>query len=157
MPINLSILPLSADCTCGACGPIPVGAPHPQDDGNVVQARLSSGTESDFILEAMKPSLRGTLVQYQYLTNPGTHDPKSPDYIRSKSVKPDNDVALFERSVLIGTDRYAKDENGVYHRFDGTNGVFHWNGCTDGRTKSGEPRSIREEDIPKEAKDLLGK
>lgn len=25
---------------------------------------------------------------------------------------------------------YAKDENGNVHRFEGTNGVFHWNGST---------------------------
>lgn len=25
---------------------------------------------------------------------------------------------------------FAKDENGNVHRFEGTNGVFHWNGST---------------------------
>ena len=68
----------------------------------------------------------------------------------------------WDKSVKSGADgnRWTKVGDGkkaVYHRFqnDG-NGKWHWNGSTDGVTKSGQSRLIRPNDIPIDIKKLPG-
>ena len=87
--------------------------------------------------------------------NPGHHDPKSGpnNYNPNKSVLPEDHINLWKNSVLASDgNRWTKVGTGkkaVYHRFqnDG-NGNWHWNGSTDGRTKSGKVRAIKINNVP---------
>lgn len=89
--------------------------------------------------------------------NPGHHDPSNSGpnpYNRDKSVLPENHQQLWEDSVL-GEDgnRWAKigqGKNSEYHRFsnDG-NGNWHWTGSTNGVTRSGTPRRLSTNIIPR--------
>ncbi|WP_299118108.1 RHS repeat domain-containing protein, partial [uncultured Winogradskyella sp.] len=95
--------------------------------------------------------------------NPGHHDPSGgPNpYNSSKSVLPNNHEDLWQDSVAdpkSDNTRWTKEGSGkkaVYHRFqsDG-NGNWHWNGSTNGRTKSGNAREIRINHVPNEIKKL---
>ena len=84
--------------------------------------------------------------------NPGHHDPRKPGrvpYNRNKSVLPENHEDLWNKSKPDPRDpnriRWTKegDKNPTYHRFQNdSNGNWHWNGSTDGRTAGGQPRKI---------------
>ena len=91
--------------------------------------------------------------------NPGHHDPSGGpnSYNPQKSVLPKNHQELWKNSRLAADgNRWVKVGSGkkaVYHRFaNNGNGRWHWNGSTSGVTKSGRPRVIRPNDIPKEVK-----
>jgi filamentous hemagglutinin len=51
-------------------------------------------------------------------------------------IEPQNSLDLFGQSIKSPITypnkvvTFAKDENGNVHRFEGTNGIFHWNGST---------------------------
>ncbi len=51
-------------------------------------------------------------------------------------IEPKNSLSLFENSVPSSKQypnknvRYTLDDNGSVHRFEGTNGIYHWNGST---------------------------
>jgi len=90
--------------------------------------------------------------------NPGHHDPFSQgpnNYNNTKSVLPRNHLELWKASRRASDgNRWTKVGNGknaVYHRFqnDG-NGKWHWNGSTNGVTRSGQPRTIKMNNIPRD-------
>jgi RHS repeat-associated protein len=90
--------------------------------------------------------------------NPGTHDPRKPgpnSYKPSKSVLPENHEELWKKSVPDpdepGKTRWTKfntKKGPEYHRFEGSNGKWHWNGSTVGETASGQPYKIKLERVP---------
>ena len=98
------------------------------------------------------------IPQYE---NKGQHDPKSPNFNKTKSVLPDNAQQLFNESVADPADpktRWTKVGDGkdaVYHRFqsnkDGT-APFHWNGSTNAKLKNGTSNPISLNNIPKQIK-----
>ncbi len=114
-----------------------------------VQDRLNGGKNS---------SQSPTETSRMRYVNPGTHDPSSDEYKANKSVLPDNHEELWKNSVADPDDphtRWTKVGEGkkaVYHRFVESNGEWHWNGSTDGKTKSGENRVIPEQKVPAEVK-----
>jgi hypothetical protein len=89
--------------------------------------------------------------------NPGTHDPKSPNFNREKAVLPKNHQELFEKSALMPDgNRWTKTGSGnkaVYDRFqDDGNGTWHWNGSSNGKKVDGTPYVIEEQNIPVQIK-----
>ena len=111
----------------------------------------------DEMVAMAKPSTKDSLFQTHSYVNPGHHDPTSPSYIANRSVLPPNHVELFRNSVPVetpgGTVRWTREGSGstaVYHRFaQHADGEFHWNGSTAGVTKSGRPRAIPDNHVPK--------
>lgn len=102
-------------------------------------------------------------VTYLMYENPGHHDPSGGrlNYNPSKSVIPDNHLDLWKNSVedpVNESTRWTKEGKGkkaVFHRFQSDNtGVWHYNGSTNGRTKSGKKREISINNIPNEVKKL---
>jgi filamentous hemagglutinin len=86
--------------------------------------------------------------------NPGTHDPNSPNYNSTKETIPDNAEELFNANKKNvepdGRTIWAKEGNGkkaVYHRFQGSNGKWHWNGST-----AGGKRQIPMDKVPVDVK-----
>ena len=147
------------------CCDLSIGSTNPTTGHKVLGVhKVEIGTKSDYIIEGTKPSTKGKLVsvKIQYYENPGHHDPKgmgNTRYNSTKSVLPDNHVDLWHNSIQVKSDpknRWAiemKDGKTVYHRFqDDSNGNFHWNGSTDGKTSKGELRSIKITDVPNELK-----
>jgi hypothetical protein len=115
-----------------------------------------------------KPSSQARLRPKKHLyENPGQHDlsnnPANANrYDPTKSVLPKNHIDLFKKSVPVTLEdgsivRWTKvgtGKNAVYHRFDGANNRYHWNGSTNGITASGEPRAIKLTAVPKEVLEL---
>ncbi|WP_437510438.1 DUF6531 domain-containing protein [Sorangium sp. So ce1099] len=110
----------------------------------------------DELVAMSKPSTKGRLLKTHTYVNPGHHDPSTPNYIATKSVLPPNHVELFEQSTPVrgegGVTRWTREGTGrtaVYHRFqEHSPGEFHWNGSTDGVTRSGQPRRIPINHVP---------
>jgi hypothetical protein len=69
----------------------------------------------------------------------------------SSSPQPDNVQELYDKSISDSRGvRWAKDDNGIIHRFSKpSNGQSHWNGSTGGN------KPIRMEDIPNEIRRAL--
>jgi RHS repeat-associated protein len=112
----------------------------------------------DEMVAMAKPSTKPHLLQTHTYVNPGTHDPSTPAYVATKSVLPGNHVELFRNSMPVeGTGgrvvrwtRVGSGSSAVYHRFEQSmSGEFHWNGSTDGVTKSRRPRAIPAHLVPK--------
>ncbi len=102
----------------------------------------------------------GNVVKRTY-ENPGHHDPNggAEHYDPTKSVLPEDHHKLWRASVEGGDgNRWTKVGSGrkaVYHRFqDDGNGNWHWNGATNGVTKSGKPRGISINNVPNSIKRL---
>ncbi len=117
----------------------------PADTGN------PCGSDSDFCTEG------GDETEDDY-ENPGHHDPSGTGpnpYNSTKSVLPQNHRALWKASKRAGDGnrwtKVGKGRKAEYHRFqnDG-NGNWHWNGSTNGVTRSGQPRAIKMNNVPKE-------
>ena len=111
----------------------------------------------DAMVAMSKPSAKTHLFQEHSYVNPGHHEPTSPNYNATKSVLPINHVELFEKSVpAVGDNgkltRWTKEGTGkraTYHRFqEHEPGEFHWNGSTNGVTKSGQSRAIKINHVP---------
>jgi RHS repeat-associated protein len=111
----------------------------------------------DELVAMSKPSTKDKLFQTHTYVNPGHHDPTSVNYKANRSVLPPNHVELFEQSVPVvdkngKVTRWAKEGTGkgaVYHRFQPhVSGEFHWNGSTNGVTKSGHSRVIDINHVP---------
>lgn len=72
---------------------------------------------------------------------------------RIKVFLPENHEELWQQSQRgLDGNRWTKigeGKNAEYHRFlnDG-NGNYHWNGSTNGMTKSGNPNRIKLQDVP---------
>jgi len=106
---------------------------------------LSRGEE---LVAASKPSARNLGTPHRY-HNPGRHDLNphwGEPYVNGKSVLPTNHIDLFTRRKVIvdGSGRpvrYAMDELGNVHRFQGSEFgdgyLFHWNGQTGGLDRYG--------------------
>ena len=102
--------------------------------------------------------------------NPGTHDPTSPNFNKTKSVLPDDAQAMFRKAVpdpgslrsginpstgqseVYAKNWYSKANDGSIYRFQTDEfGKAHYNGRT------GDPsRAIKDADIPKGVKSRLG-
>jgi RHS repeat-associated protein len=91
--------------------------------------------------------------------NPGHHDPKSPNFNKSKSVLPSNHEDLYGKSVMAKDgNKWSVEGSGkkkVYHRFqnDG-NGNWHWNGSTNSKKSDGSDNAINANNVPIEIKRL---
>ena len=109
----------------------------------------------------MKPPAVGKreVVTHSY-ENPGAHGGGgSAPYDATKSVLPANHVELFKQSVPFVNGkgkvvRYAIDKkDGSIHRFDpSSEGTYHWNGSSNGVTKSGKPWPL---DVPPQVMKVL--
>lgn len=91
--------------------------------------------------------------------NPGTHDPSTNKYVRTKSVLPANHEDLFKQSILASDGnrwtKVGKGKKAVYHRFfNSGNNVWHWSGSSNGKTKAGNDEIIKENEIPVDIKRL---
>jgi hypothetical protein len=112
----------------------------------------------DYLVEGSKPSTQGKLVKTHQYENPGTHDPTggANPYNPNKSVLPENHIELFEQSKPFVNKkgkvlRFTKDVEGVIHRFEPSlENLYHWNGSTNGVTKSGKPWILEDKCIPAE-------
>ncbi len=144
---------------------------HPQT-GHLINAKVQYRPNSDHILDGTKVHVEGDPEITHYYENQGAHDPKKnrpgrgdEDYNSTKSVLPDEHVKLFKSSVPHADEngfvsRYAMDRDGHIHRFQPyTHGgdSFHWNGSTNGRTRWGEPRELKEREVPNHIKKYLKK
>ncbi|WP_225816136.1 hemolysin/hemagglutinin-like protein HecA precursor [Photorhabdus antumapuensis] len=64
------------------------------------------------------------------------HTPGGDRNRRNAGIKPKDSLKLFENSIPSSKNygnkevRFAKDEKGNIHRFEGTNGEYHWNGSS---------------------------
>jgi RHS repeat-associated protein len=130
-------------------------------DAPVLATQPADAPYRDVLIAMSKPSAKEYLLRVDRYVNPGHHDPSGggPNpYNPAKSVLPDNHVALFNSSVPVRdpqsgkVTRWAKEgegKNAVFHRFqEEANGIFHWNGSTRGRTKSGIPRELPMNQVP---------
>ena len=71
-------------------------------------------------------------------------------------IEPKNSLELFEQSIP-GTKQYpnkkvrfAVDSQGNIHRFEGTNGQYHWNGST------GDKNALTSDQVPSAVQKQLG-
>ena len=106
-------------------------------------------TKMDGLVATGKPSMRDQLGTRHVYVNPGHHDPSGGivPYNPEKTVIPENHLELFNKAIPYQNPNngrvtyYAKDSSGNFHRFqpDGKGPEYHWNGQTNGRTKSGHP------------------
>jgi filamentous hemagglutinin len=93
----------------------------------------------------------------KYVVNP-QHDPSSGKYKSNKSVLPSNHQALWEKRSYYDEKKdewwsvEGEGKKAVYHRFKGDNGIYHWNGSSNGTTKSGTEYKIKQDHIPNDAK-----
>ncbi len=129
-------------------------------------ADLEYGTPGDYLVDSAKPSVRGRIlktgirpreIETHVYENPGTHDPSTLEYTRNRAVLPTNQTELFENSIPFehpygSVTRWAI-EDGVFHRFQGSNEVYHWNGSTNGVTRDGISRVIT--DVPVEIRQIV--
>ncbi|BEM43502.1 16S rRNA endonuclease CdiA [Serratia marcescens] len=71
-------------------------------------------------------------------------------------IEPKDSVKLFEQSIPSTKQypnkevRFAVDSRGVIHRFEGTNGQYHWNGST------GDKNALTSDQIPSAVQKQLG-
>ncbi|OQS32125.1 hemagglutinin repeat-containing protein [Chromobacterium haemolyticum] len=72
-------------------------------------------------------------------------------------IEPKDSLVIFEGSIPSSVTysnkevRFALDKNGNIHRFEGTNGVFHWNGST-----GDKQNALRGYQIPSDVQKQLG-
>ena len=72
-------------------------------------------------------------------------------------IEPKQSLQLFEKSIPSSKTygnkevRFALDERGAVHRFEGTNGLYHWNGST-----SDIANPLKGYQIPNEVQKILG-
>ncbi|MFH6994548.1 thrombospondin type 3 repeat-containing protein [Flavobacterium sp. FlaQc-48] len=125
----------------------------------------STFSDQNYLKEAIK---RHNVIKsddggYLIYENPGHHDPRGGrlPYNSTKSVIPSNDLELWKNSVSDPVDsetRWTKEGKGskaVYHRFQSdNNGVWHWNGSTNGKDKKGNPREIKINNVPNQIQKL---
>ena len=84
-------------------------------------------------IPTLEPTVASNGLTYQ--SNP-KHTPGQIGNRPTAGIEPKNSIELFGQSIPSPQTfpnkvvTYAKDENGNVHRFEGTNGVFHWNGST---------------------------
>jgi hypothetical protein len=71
-------------------------------------------------------------------TNPGTHDPASPNFVRGKTPLPADADAVYRHAIPdpAKTDPikqiwYGRSPDGKYYRYQGTNGEVHFNGIVE--------------------------
>ena len=70
-----------------------------------------------------------------YQSNP-KHTPGQPGNRPNAGVEPQNSIELFGKSIPSSKKhankevRFTLDGLGNVHRFEGTNGTFHWNGSS---------------------------
>jgi RHS repeat-associated protein len=124
----------------------------------LVRSRLMNGTASDqdklYRSEVQK---RIVGANDKYVVNP-QHDPSSGKYKSNKSVLPSNHQALWEKRSYYDEKKdewwsvEGEGKKAVYHRFKGDNGIYHWNGSSNGTTKSGTEYKIKQDHIPNDAK-----
>lgn len=92
-----------------------------------------------------------------YKSNP-KHTPGQHSNRPNAGVEPPDSLKLFGQSIPSSKHypnkevRFAVDTKGNIHRFEGTNGEYHWNGST-GDAKN----PLNRQDIPNEVKKQLGK
>ncbi|ADO50545.1 putative adhesin/hemagglutinin/hemolysin [[Enterobacter] lignolyticus SCF1] len=71
-------------------------------------------------------------------------------------IEPKNSLSLFEQSIPSTKQyqnkevRFAVDSDGNIHRFEGTNGQYHWNGST------GDKNALASDQIPSAVQKQLG-
>ncbi|WP_240153692.1 VENN motif pre-toxin domain-containing protein, partial [Erwinia amylovora] len=104
------------------------------------------------------PTPKATTAQngLVYKSNP-KHTPGQQSNRPNAGIEPQNSLEIFEKSIpstkKYGNKevRYAIDQNGSVHRFEGTNGEYHWNGST-----GDKKNPLNKNDIPNEVKKQLG-
>ncbi|MEN1833479.1 filamentous hemagglutinin N-terminal domain-containing protein [Pseudomonas lijiangensis] len=70
-----------------------------------------------------------------YKSNP-KHTPGQPGNRANAGIEPGNSLELFGQSIPSSKTygnkevRFSVDQNGAVHRFEGTNGEYHWNGSS---------------------------
>jgi len=90
-----------------------------------------------------------------YKSNP-KHTPGQPGNRKNAGIEPKNSFELFEKSIPSSKTypnkevRYSLDKNNNIHRFEGTNGEFHWNGSTGDRNNP-----LKKQHIPKDILKIL--
>lgn len=105
-------------------------------------------------LPAPQPAVASNGLVYQ--SNP-KHTPGQPSNRPNAGTEPQNSIDLFGQSIpsskTYGNKKvtFAADEHGNVHRFEGTNGVFHWSGST-GDTKN----PLQNFQIPNDVQKTLG-
>ena len=88
------------------CCDLGIGEINPRTGHKVLAShKIEASSNSDYIIEATKPSAKGKLVntKTQYYENPGHHDPKgggNVGYNSTKSVLPENHIELWNKSVI---------------------------------------------------------
>ena len=140
--------------------PIPFRLDRLSPTGHPILAKVEYGMPIDHLIEAAKPSAAGKRVMTHSYENPGIHDPAGGllKYDPRKSVLPKDHVELFKQSKPVVNKegdvyRYTLDKDGNVHRFQETMpGIYHWNGSTNGITKSGQPRPL---DVPPDVWKML--
>jgi hypothetical protein len=71
-------------------------------------------------------------------TNPGTHDPHSPNFVPGKTPLPVDAKAVYRRAIpdpdatnATKQTWYGRSDDGTYYRYQGTNGEVHFNATVD--------------------------
>ena len=99
------------------------------DDVAGVGSRASRGSSLPVPERTQVTTNSGETLYYQSHTK---HTPGQHGYNPSAGTEPKNSLDLFGNSVTFGDNktRYAVDSDGNVHRFNGSNGTYHWNGST---------------------------
>jgi hypothetical protein len=71
-------------------------------------------------------------------TNPGTHDPNSPNFVAGKTPLPADAEAVYGKAIPdplktspVDQTWYGRSADGKYYRYQGTNGEVHFNAIVD--------------------------
>ncbi len=115
--------------------------------------------EYQYLDEAYKRTLsnKGISFDGNYVINP-QHVPNSGEYKSNKSVLPENHQELWKGKSYKDSEGNwwsveGKGKKAIFHRFqEDNNGNYHWNGSTNGKTKSGDSYPININNVPNELK-----
>jgi hypothetical protein len=85
--------------------------------------------------KAYQRAYHGPKSQY---TNPGTHDPTSPNFVKGKTPLPADAEAVYRRAIPDPANTtptkqkwFGRSSSGEYYRYQGDNGEVHFNGKVD--------------------------
>jgi hypothetical protein len=129
----------------GMVSPVPLVGTVGRRSGHRILAQVDVPDRLATGVAAAKPSQKSNTIIHVYV-NPGTHVPNHPNFIKGKSILPENHLQLFEKSVIVKDGngrpirwaREGKSRDAIYHRFEPSiDHEYHWTCSTD--PKSNRP------------------
>lgn len=97
------------------------------------------GTVGVLVHNKAKPYLQDYHGPKARYTDPGTHNPGSPNFVKGKTILPADGAQVYRRAIpdpevttAAGKQVwYGRSADGKYYRYSGTNGEVHFSGTVD--------------------------